>query len=141
MAGDLTATVEGGGRDELGQVGFEFNKVVLASAHDRDGQGTASHTAELTDMIGAAQQSSTSPAEVATTVDQVATKAVAHATDVWRRGNRGRTGSGAASVAEASRAAGEMAAGVQSGALSGRDTAQATAEAMNRFRNRCPTLA
>jgi methyl-accepting chemotaxis protein len=29
MSGDLTATVSGGGRDELGQVGFELNKVVL----------------------------------------------------------------------------------------------------------------
>ncbi|MCB0872302.1 MAG: methyl-accepting chemotaxis protein [Actinobacteria bacterium] len=136
MAGDLTATVEGAGRDELGQVGFEFNKVVLGLRRMIEtGQGTASHTAELaTDMIGAAQHSSTSLAEVAATVDQVATKAAAHATETCGVAETaGELAHGAASVAEACRAAGEMAAGVQSGALSGRDTAQATAEAMSRI--------
>lgn len=67
MSGDLTATVSGGCRDELGQLGFEFNKVVLGLQKVIEQASATSAAAGETarTMLAASEHSTRALAEVA----------------------------------------------------------------------------
>lgn len=70
--GDLTATVAGAGRDELGQMGFEFNKVVLGlqKVIEASGAGAAS-VADLAErMATGTGEDATAMAQIAASCEQ-----------------------------------------------------------------------
>ena len=71
-AGDLTATVRDAGRDELGQMGFEFNKVVLGLQKVIEAGGvSAAAVAELAERMAAGTgQNAASMAQIAASCEQ-----------------------------------------------------------------------
>lgn len=70
-AGDLTAAVTGAGRDELGQMGFELNKVVLGMQKVIDaGASSSAAVSDLAESIaGRTSETATAMAEIAASVN------------------------------------------------------------------------
>jgi len=71
-AGDLTASVSGAGRDELGQMGFELNKVVLGLQKVIEaGANSSTAVSELADRMAARTgETAIAMAEIATSAHQ-----------------------------------------------------------------------
>lgn len=136
MAGDLTATVDGVGRDELAQVGFEFNKVVLGLQKLIDtSQTTARRTAELAErMTAGAGQGVEALAQVAATVEEVASGASEQAAATLRVSETtADMGRGIDEVAEGCRRAAEVAASASEAVRDGHGTSQAAIAAIGRI--------
>ena len=71
-SGDLTAVVTGAGRDELGQMGFELNKVVLGlqKVIEAGGASSAAVNELASRMAAATGETATAMAEIATSAHQ-----------------------------------------------------------------------
>ena len=115
MGGDLTAEVNGAGRDELGQLGFELNKVVLGLQKViHAGAVSSRRTGELSqEIVGGTQGTAAALAEIAATVDEVA---------------RG-TGEQAAATAQVSETLEQMMVGIRKVAATGHEAADMAGEA------------
>ncbi|MEW6581750.1 MAG: methyl-accepting chemotaxis protein [Actinomycetota bacterium] len=136
MAGDLTASVMGAGRDELGQMGFEFNKVVLGLQKViQAGQDASSQTADLAaKMSGRSQHANAALAEVAVTVERVSRGAVEQAGATARASDTVSQMAGdIAQIAEGSVLAAEIAGEADQAARNGATIVTAATEAMGRI--------
>ena len=133
-AGDLTATVTGAGRDELGQMGFELNKVVLGLQKVIEAgvksSGAASELAGK--MAGSTGQTATAMAQIAASCQETHRSAEAQSLRAEDAvGAAERVSLGLASTVESAGAAQSLLEEARASALSGGESLRRATGAMD----------